>query len=118
MRVTCMRIFVLMVVLLLAGATSARSQQEIDSAGYALTGCRLLASDTLERMFEQSRCADKIKMIFRPKNSAQNCPPRRSNIKENAALVVRYIELRPDRWHEKFLVLAEEALTEDWPCHR
>ena len=118
MRVTRMRVFVLVVASLLAGVTNVRSQQEIDSAGYVLTGCRLLASDTLERMFEQSRCADKIKMIFRHKNSAQNCTPRRSNIKENAASVVRYIESRPDRWHEKFAVLAEEALTEDWPCSR
>ena len=118
MRAKRMRIFVLVVASILAGATSVRSQQEIDSAGYALTGCRLLASDALERMFEQSRCADKIKMIFRHKNSAQNCTPRRSNIKENAALVVRYIELRPDRWHEKFVILAEEAITEDWPCNR
>ena len=113
-----MRLIVFVAALTIAGATSARSQQEIDSAGYALTGCRLLSSDTMERMFEQSRCADKIKMIFRHKNSAQNCTPRRSNIKENAALVVRYIELRPDRWHEKFTILAEEAITEDWPCSR
>ncbi len=46
----------------------------------------------------------------------KNCTPQRSNTKENAATLVRYIEARPGRWHEKFVVLAEEALMEEFPC--
>ncbi len=33
-------------------------------------------------------------------------------------VVVRYIEQRPGRMHENFLRLANEALTEAWPCRR
>ena len=113
-----MRSCILAAILLVAGVSGAIAQQEMDSAGYALNGCRLLSNDTVDGLFEQSRCAEKIKTIFRNRNSAGNCAPRRSNIKENSASIVRYIEMRPERWHEKFTVLAQEALMEDWPCHK
>jgi len=103
---------------LAAAATVSHAQSDIDSAGYALNGCRLLSEETLDGMFEQTRCAEKIKSIFRTRNSMANCTPRRSNIKENAATVVSYIEARKDRWHEKFTILAQEALTQDWPCNK
>ena len=112
-----MRSCVLAVAFLAAAATGTVAQYDIDSAGYALKGCRLLSSDTFDGMFEQTRCSDKIKSIFRIRNSMGNCVPRRSNIKENAAAIVSYIEARTDRWHEKFTILAQEALTLDWPCN-
>ena len=113
-----MRFCILAAILLMASVPSANAQQDMDSAGYALNGCRLLSNDTFDGLFEQSRCAERIKTIFRNRNSAGNCAPRRSNIKENSASIVRYIETRPERWHEKFTVLAQEALMEDWPCHK
>jgi len=113
-----MRSCILAAILLVAGATGSFAQQGMDSAGYALNGCRLLSNDTFDGLFEQSRCAERIKMIFRNRNGAGNCAPRRSNIKENSASIVRYIETRPERWHEKFAVLAQEALMEDWPCQK
>ena len=48
----------------------------------------------------------------------RNCTPQRSNPQENAATIVRYIEARPDRWPERFTVLAEEALMEAFPCNK
>ena len=48
----------------------------------------------------------------------KNCTPQRSNTKENAATIVRYIEAHPDRWPEKFTVLAQEALMEEFPCNK
>jgi len=113
-----MRSCILAAILLVAGVPGAVAQQDMDSAGYALNGCRLLSNDTFDGLFEQSRCADRIKTIFRNRNGAGNCAPRRSNIKENSASIVRYIETRPERWHEKFTVLAQEALLEDWPCQK
>ena len=113
-----MRSCILAAALLVSAATGSAAQYEIDSAGYALNGCRLLSRDTFDGMFEQTRCAEKIKSIFRIRNSMANCAPRRSNIKENAAVVVSYIEARTDRWNEKFTILAQEALTADWPCDK
>jgi hypothetical protein len=34
------------------------------------------------------------------------------------ALVVKYIEARPERMHEPFGVLALEAFKATWPCKR
>ena len=113
-----MRACILAVAVLAGGATVSAAQPDPDSAGYGLNGCRLVSSDTFDGLFEQTRCVDKIKMVFRLQNSLPNCAPRRSNSKENAATIVRYIEARPERWHEKFITLAQEALTEDWPCHK
>jgi hypothetical protein len=42
------------------------------------------------------------------------------NIDKAAAMLVfiRYIEARPQRMRERFLILAREALREAWPCVR
>jgi len=37
---------------------------------------------------------------------------------QSVAVVVKYIEARPERMHELFGVLALEALTAAWPCKR
>ena len=113
-----MRSCILAAAFLAAGTTVSAAQQDTDSAGYGVNGCRLLLIDTFDGLFEQTRCVEKIKMVFRMRNGMGNCPPRRSNPKENAATIVRYIESRPERWHEKFTTLAQEALTEDWPCNK
>jgi hypothetical protein len=34
------------------------------------------------------------------------------------AVVIKYIEARPERMHEPFGMLALEALTAAWPCKR
>ena len=113
-----MRSCILAAAFLVAGTTVSTAQQDTDSAGYGVNGCRMLLIETFDGLFEQTRCVEKIKMVFRERNSMKNCAPRRSNPKENAATIVRYIESRPERWHEKFITLAQEALTEDWPCNK
>lgn len=113
-----MRSCILVAAFLAVGTSVSMAQQDTDSAGYALNGCRLLLNETFDGLFEQTRCADKIKAIFRNRNSIKNCSPQRSNTKENAATIVRYIEARPDRWPERFTVLAEEALMEAFPCNK
>jgi Rap1a immunity proteins len=37
---------------------------------------------------------------------------------QSVAVVVKYIEARPQRMHEPFGKLALEALTAAWPCKR
>ena len=40
----------------------------------------------------------------------------RQTIAQRARVVTKYIEARPNRWHESFLKLTLEALGEAWPC--
>jgi hypothetical protein len=37
---------------------------------------------------------------------------------QTVAVVIKYIEARPERMHEDFGKLAYEALTAAWPCKR
>jgi Rap1a immunity proteins len=46
------------------------------------------------------------------------CPPREVTTGQGVAVVVKYIEARPKRMHERFGDLALEALKAAWPCKR
>jgi Rap1a immunity proteins len=50
------------------------------------------------------------KNYFWPQNGVTN--------RQAMAVVVKYIEARPERMHEHFGLLAVEALTAAWPCKR
>ena len=43
------------------------------------------------------------------------CPPL-PTVDEMVRVVVQYIDARPERHHEKFKVLALEAMRKAWPC--
>ena len=44
------------------------------------------------------------------------CTPEGANLEQVLRVVVRYIDQRPDRTHERFENLALEAVLEAWPC--
>ena len=46
------------------------------------------------------------------------CQPNEVTIGQVVAVVIKYIEARPERMHEHFGVLALEALKAAWPCKR
>jgi hypothetical protein len=46
----------------------------------------------------------------------QSCAPPTSDARQQARVVVNYIEARPQRMHEDFRVLALEAFHNAWPC--
>jgi hypothetical protein len=46
------------------------------------------------------------------------CVPITVPIVQAVTVIVRYIDNRPARWHESFLMLANEALLAAWPCKR
>jgi len=46
------------------------------------------------------------------------CVPSGVTKNQAMAVVVKYIEARPERTHEPFGMLALEALTAAWPCKR
>jgi hypothetical protein len=44
------------------------------------------------------------------------CIPKETKIDQQIRVVVKYIEARPERIHERFALLALLALIEAWPC--
>jgi hypothetical protein len=46
------------------------------------------------------------------------CPPKGGTDGQAIAVVVKYIEARPERMHEQFGVFALEAFITAWPCKR
>jgi hypothetical protein len=44
------------------------------------------------------------------------CPPKGVTTGQSVAVVVKYIEARPERMHESFGKLVLEALIVAWPC--
>ena len=44
------------------------------------------------------------------------CVPKETKIDQQIRVVVKYIEARPERMHERFALLAPLALIEAWPC--
>jgi Rap1a immunity proteins len=50
--------------------------------------------------------------------AANVCLPQGVTNNQVVAVVIKYIEARPERMHEQFGDLALEALTAAWPCKR
>jgi hypothetical protein len=44
------------------------------------------------------------------------CIPKEIKINQQIRVVVKYIDARPERMHERFALLALLALIEAWPC--
>ena len=44
------------------------------------------------------------------------CPPKEATRGQSVAVVIKYVEARPQRMREDFGKLAIEALTAAWPC--
>jgi hypothetical protein len=47
---------------------------------------------------------------------AKSCAPENAPIGELMRVVLEYIEVRPQRLHEPFMKLVQEALRNKWPC--
>jgi hypothetical protein len=57
-------------------------------------------------MFEQGICVGAVNAI----TELKTCPPPTTTLEQHVRLVVPYIDARPERLHEHFNWLAEEAL--------
>jgi hypothetical protein len=113
-----------LVVAILLALTLPASAQDTNSANFILPGCKgLLTKDLLDpkdrSYYEQPRCLAFI--TGAPVYGARGkdfCEPNGVTIGQVVAVVVKYIEARPERMHEDFGTLALEALTAAWPCKR
>jgi hypothetical protein len=107
--------------------TAAAAQQDATSASDVLPGCKFhvaLADGqdpklTVPIALAAGYCAAVLDVLA----SSSALDPvlcLDPNIDKAAAMLVfiRYIEARPQRMRERFLILAREALREAWPCVR
>jgi hypothetical protein len=110
-------------VAILLALTMPASAQDRDSGNYFLPGCKgflVLESSTLStsEMFMAIRCGGFIEGLVYGVGGRDFCQPNGVTRSQAVAVVVKYIEARPQRMHEHFGELVIEALTAAWPCKR
>jgi hypothetical protein len=89
-------------------------------------GCRLLASDTrvpidkieAVKVGECSGAIDAIFMLRRALDqSIRFCPPPRGvTLRNNAKIVVKYLDDHPEQMNNDFTLLVVSAFDQAWPC--
>ena len=107
--------------------TVAWAQQDVTSARDVLPGCKFyvaLADGqdpklTIPIALAAGYCAAVLD-VFASSSALDPVMCLDPDIDKAEAMLVfiRYIEARPQRMRERFLVLAREALREAWPCAR
>jgi hypothetical protein len=111
-------------VAILLALTMPASAEDTDSANYFLPGCKgLLGRDlttTSKNMltWKNTLCLAYIQGLLYAGGGNHFCQPNGVMHGQAVAVVVKYIEARPERMHENFGLLAIEALTKAWPCKR
>ncbi len=108
-----MRVFILIGVFLASGAPA--WSEGWTSAGRILQSCRKVSLTGGGSSFHEGYCAGVVRGVG---VNGRICPPKNSDLSQSIALVVRFIDQRPERWHEDFINLANEALENAWPCAR
>jgi hypothetical protein len=102
---SAMRTIVLVGIFLTASAP-AWSQQREGSANNLLPECRAIARDMKQgdwfRMFKQGFCLGVMSGVMGAGGSRLFCSPTGTTLSQALAVAVRYIDKRPERWHEEF----------------
>jgi hypothetical protein len=95
--------------------TAASAEEEMLSANYWLPRCKAFVSGSARELLGQGICAGRVEGL-----GFASCPqiPDSVTRQQIVLVVVRYIEARPQRMHESFLVLAAQALRDAWPCRK
>jgi hypothetical protein len=109
-------------VVILLALTMPASAQDTNSANYFLPACKGFSgheglpppNEALRRGF----CAGIVIGLAYGAGGKDFCQPNGVTTGQAVAVVVKYIEARPERTHEDFGKLALEALTAAWPCKR
>ena len=121
-----MRIAIICGALALSVMTAGAAEIDTESANYVLLGCKALLAITEGReMLDASSalgagyCMGVLKTLpeiyfWRDKCSIQF--PGIFSVQQMTLIVVRYIEAHPERMNMPFLILAEDALRDAWPC--
>jgi Rap1a immunity proteins len=112
---------VLMAVMIAPGAAG----EPDHSANRYLPACRNYVNRQFAiNPFDQGKCVGILQglvMLSReldPKKYevGRTCPPGDVTLGQMTAVVVRWLDQRPQEWHEDFGALALNALHDAWPC--
>jgi hypothetical protein len=120
------RIAIICGALVLSVMTAGAAEIDTESANYVLPGCKALLAITEGRgVLDTSRalgagyCMGVLKTLpeiyfWRDKCSIEF--PEIFSVQQMTLIVVRYIEAHPERMTIPFLIFAEDALRDAWPC--
>lgn len=112
------RCFFVVLILAVGGSGSPRAQDDL-SANYIGQGCRDLLAN-VPRSFPQGLCFGVVDAlidasIISPRHP-MFCPPNGSSLDQPFRLIVSFLDRNPRKGHERFTMVALEALREAWPC--
>jgi hypothetical protein len=113
---TAKQAMVAFIAMLLLPTPSQAQQGPNDSFGtdFMLPACQSVMRNS--GLYPAGLCLGLVRgMLF---SAPDICPPQRSNLNQAVAVVIRYVEQRPGRWHESFMRLAYDGLLEAFPCRR
>ena len=92
------------------------------SANYYLPSCKDFINERFAREpFRQGECVGLIEGLVinasdLPFAGSRSCAPENVTVAQLTAVVVRWLDQHPQRWHEDFRALALFALHDAWPC--
>jgi Rap1a immunity proteins len=87
----------------------------VESSGnYWLPHCKLVESTRLTT--EYTYCLGMLDGLIYLSSHVGICPPEEGTMGQAVRVVVRYMEMRPQRLHEPFKQLAVDAMRAAWPC--
>ena len=102
--------------------TAASAQEDWKSGGTFLRPCRAWVEQRKAATFDSGLCAGIVGTLFQVgtvlRDDLAFCPPEGTNIFQGTRVVIRYIEMHPERRHEDIEVLAANALRAEWPCQK
>src|ERR1700757_2079207 len=99
---------------ILLALTVPASAEDTSSANYFLPGCKgFVEKKTLA--LSEALCDGFVTGLAFGISGRDICKPERVTNNQVVAVVVKYIEARPERMHEQFDDLAIEALAAAWP---
>jgi hypothetical protein len=123
-----MRVLAAFVICCISIAQVAAEERDTDSANYFIAPCKsLLASTTNSRVdqvtvYREGICFGTVKTLVGVGELLPDvfrfCMPTNATISQAVRIAVRYIEERPARMHEPFVLLSIEALRQAWPCRK
>jgi hypothetical protein len=109
--------------LIAAMTLSGGAAAEVDaaSANYVMPGCRSLINTHKDgaELFKKGLCSGLIVGATAVGHVTKVlCAPNEATVIQLTRVVVQFIDARPKRHHEDFMVLSLEALRTAWPCKR
>ncbi len=97
-------------------SVTAFAEEDAESANYLIDACRIAADSatvsTVDTAFKAGLCVGELYVV----KSITACIPRQVTTAQLAKVVIAYLDKHPARLHEKFLLLATEAVIDAWHC--